>query len=97
MKNFDQKWQKLVARARQTPEERDAAAPYGFATRVAARALTAPAVSAWAVLERLTLRGLAVAAVLMVATAAFNYPALALDNEDELAMTDAVTEALDLS
>jgi len=41
MKNFDEKWQACAARAR-TAERRDEAAPFGFAARVAARALSTP-------------------------------------------------------
>ena len=37
MKNFDERWSDLTARARATPSA-DAAAPLGFATRVVARA-----------------------------------------------------------
>ena len=37
MKNFESKWQTLVARARQSPPG-DEPAPFGFAARIAARA-----------------------------------------------------------
>lgn len=37
MKNFDERWSDLAARARATPSD-GAAAPLGFATRVVARA-----------------------------------------------------------
>ena len=39
MNGFESKWQRLTTAARQAPETRDAVAPYGFATRIAARAL----------------------------------------------------------
>jgi hypothetical protein len=70
MSNFDQQWQRCVARARQSPP-RDEAAPFGLATRVLAGGRAAadpPLERAW---ERLALRwltgvvaGLAVCAVL---------------------------------
>jgi hypothetical protein len=62
-------WQKLARLARQAPQPLGEPAPLGFATRVAARWVAggSPAPSAWDVLEFFSLRGLAVAGVLMLA------------------------------
>jgi hypothetical protein len=35
-------WERLAAAARRAPDERDVSAPYGFAARVAARAMAGP-------------------------------------------------------
>jgi len=97
MKNFDNHWQKLTALARQAPADPDAVVPYGFATRVATRAVTAPAGSAWAVSERFALRGLVIAAAFGVAAIALNYSSFTSEPSDDYATTDAVSELLELS
>ncbi|PAW87634.1 MAG: hypothetical protein B9S33_05975 [Pedosphaera sp. Tous-C6FEB] len=68
-------WQKLARLARQSPQPAEVAAPFGFATRVAARWTTGetPVPSAWDVLEAFSLRSLAVASVLMVAVLCVSY------------------------
>jgi hypothetical protein len=96
MNSFDRQWQKLTALARSAPVE-PGAAPYGFATRVAASAAMAPATGPWAAFERFALRGLVVAAAFGVAAVAFNYSSLMSDQADDYASADAVGELLDLS
>jgi hypothetical protein len=98
MNRFEHQWQKLIVAARQAPADPGAAAPYGFAMRVAARAATAPGMS-WFPLERFALRGLFVAAVCSVAAVAFNYSVFSTDQADVLAtgVTDVVTDLLDIS
>jgi hypothetical protein len=98
MSQFDQQWQKLTALARQAPADRDVALPPGFATRVAARAMTAPA-GPWFNLERLALRGLLAAAACCVAAVAYNFAELSSDQTDIYATgtADAVVELLDIS
>ncbi len=66
-------WPRLVAAARQVPDQRDEAAPYGFSTRVAALAF-ARLPSSSNVLERLALRAVAVACLLAIASVVINYP-----------------------
>ncbi|OHE80254.1 MAG: hypothetical protein A3G75_01215 [Verrucomicrobia bacterium RIFCSPLOWO2_12_FULL_64_8] len=83
MKGFESQWRRLVAVARQAPESRDTAAPPGFATRVAARALSAGPPGLAALFERLSFRALVVACLLVVATLALSYPALTGGDEDE--------------
>lgn len=96
MNRFDHQWQKLTALARQAGDNRDAAAPYGFSTRVAAQAVLTPA-APWAAFERFALRGLLVAAAFGVGAIAFNYSTILGESADEYAATDAVGEMLDLS
>ena len=98
MSTFDHQWQKLTALARSAPVD-PAAAPYGFATRVAARAATAPADGPWTALARFALRGLVVAAVFGVASAALNYSLLTSDQTDIYATgtTESIVELLDIS
>jgi hypothetical protein len=78
MKNPDS-WQRLAAAARRAPEERDTAAPYGFAVRVAAQAWAASAAPVPFFEQfslRLSLRALGAAGLLAVATAGASYPTL---------------------
>ncbi len=89
-----QPWERLVAAARRAPAEPDAAAPYGFATRVVARAFAVPEPTADLLLERFALRGLFVAAVFSVASAAFSYAALTGGAEEETVVGDTVAELL---
>jgi hypothetical protein len=93
MNRFDQQWQKLTALARSAPAEPAAAAPHGFATRVAARAATAP-LAPWAGFERVALRGLLVAAALGVAAIALNYSVIQSEPAEDFAATDAIPELL---
>jgi hypothetical protein len=98
MSTFDHQWQKLTALARSAPVD-PATAPFGFATRVATRAATAPAESPWAFIEHFALRGLVVAAVFSMASAAFNYTILTSDQTDIYATgtADSIVELLDIS
>ena len=95
MNRFDHQWQKLTALARQAPADA-AAAPYGFATRVAAQGFALPP-APW--LERFALRGLLVAAACSVAAVVFNFAEFSTDQGDVYATgtTDTVVELLDLS
>ena len=69
-------WKKLSGLAAQAPAE-ETAMPPGFGTRVVARWKADRRESTLAVFEWLTLRGLAVAAVVFAALTAFGYDALA--------------------
>ena len=68
-------WSRLVAAARRVESTRDDAAPYGFATRVAALAL-AQERSLASLFDRFALRALGVACLLAVASVAINYSAV---------------------
>jgi hypothetical protein len=68
-------WQRLARLARKAPQSPEAEAPFGFATRVAARWAVAepPAPSAWDVWEQFSLRSLVVAGALVVAVLFTSY------------------------
>ena len=94
-------WSRLVAAARRAPDDRDTAAPYGFATRMAALAFTQERRMA-SLVERFALRAVGVASLLAILSLAINYSALtnasSASAEDELLPTeDAVNVVLDLS
>jgi hypothetical protein len=95
MKDFDARWQRLVTAARQAPTADDVVAPYGFATRIAARALGEPQRPALlAVFGRFSIRALWVAGLLMMASVAANYLAFAGNEDDEQNLLDPVSEVL---
>jgi hypothetical protein len=94
-------WARLTATARTVRDDRDAAAPYGFATRVAALALAQES-RVLSLLERFSFRAVGVAALLALASVALNYTALtggvaAHAEDDMLLADDAVSIVLDLS
>ena len=98
MKDFESRWQQLVAAARQAPVADDAAAPYGFATRIAARALREQGRPALvAVFGRFSVRALWAACLLMLVSMAANYLASAGGEDDEQGLTDPVAEVLSAS
>lgn len=68
-------WQRLARIARQAPSPAGEPAPFGFATRVAARWAASEPVgpSTWDVLELLSPRSLVVAGALMVAVVFVSY------------------------
>lgn len=95
MNPHNQQWLRLVAAARSAPDSRDDTVPYGFATRVAALSLGAPAAMLpRAVLEKFALRGLFAACALSIAAAAFGYSAFRSEQETEVATGDTVLEVL---
>lgn len=95
MNPHNQQWLRLVAAARQAPYDRDETAPFGFATRVAALGVMAPAaVLPRALLEKFALRGLFAACALSAAAAAFGYSAFTSEQETEAVAGDTVTEVL---
>jgi hypothetical protein len=67
-------WSRLVRAARRAPDEREAAAPYGFATRVGALAFSS--VRSVSLVERYAFRALGIAGLLAVLSVAVNFPAL---------------------
>jgi hypothetical protein len=84
-------WRRLVEAARQVPAS-PAEAPYGFATRVAARAFESRGPEAHAQFVRISLRALGVAVVIMTATVAVNLKPVLSTLDDEVA---ALSEPLD--
>jgi hypothetical protein len=74
MKNFEQDWAKLAAAARRAPRAPDEAAPYGFATRVAALAFEQrPPASLFG---RMALRAAGVSLLLAMVAVGVNYSAI---------------------
>ena len=98
MNNFESRWQRLVTAARQAPGAGDATAPYGFATRVAARALGGrERPGLLAVFGRFSVRALWAAGVLMLVSMAVNYIGFADSEDDEQRLLDPVYEVLSAS
>lgn len=98
MKNFDHQWRQLTALARQAPDDRDASAPHGLATRVAALAFERPSAGPFALFERLALRGLLAAGVVTLGCLAYSFSLINAEVEDELVYSsDPVAEVLDAS
>ena len=97
MNGFESKWQRLITAARQAPETRDAAAPYGFATRIAARALSDERPARPAIFARISVRALWVACLLTFVSVAANYLAFAGSEDDEQSLIDPVSEVLNAS
>lgn len=96
-------WTRLTAAARQLPDHRDAAAPFGFATRVAALAL-GQRLQRTSLLERFALRAFSIACLLAVLSVAVNYSALTvaapqvvMTEDFALPPDDAVAVVLDLT
>jgi hypothetical protein len=96
----DTRWQRLAAAARQVRDERDTAAPAGFATRVAAHAFARVEQPFSALLARFSWRALGVAALLALASVAANYSsisALVSSSDDDSASNEIVNEIVNLS
>ncbi len=96
-------WNRLVAAARQAPDDRDTAAPYGFATRVSALAFAAERGTV-SLFERLSLRALGIACLLTVGTVAANYSVVSsfFTHEEPVMVTtgagdDPVAELVDVA
>ena len=105
MNTYDSGWQKLTAAARRAPDDRATAAPYGFATHVAALAMAAERPRLAALFEQFSWRALALAGALAVVSLAANYPALrtagtttnATTEEEVLPDVTTVTAVFDVS
>ena len=93
---------RLIAAARRAPDDRDASAPYGFATRVAALALAQEA-RVYSLFERFALRAVGVSCLLALASVALNYSALSTpgavvaNEEDMIPVDDAIAVVLDFA
>ena len=92
MKSFEDKWRQLTMAARQAPAAEPAAAPYGFATLVAARAMSEEPPALMTLFGRFSVRALYVACLLTLASMAANYLAFAGTEEDEQGLIDPVSE-----
>ena len=97
MNPTDSQWPRLTAAARRATDPRDTAAPYGFATRVTALAFL-PERLAVSLLERFSLRALALAGVLAVVSLASNYSTLiSAFQDDAVRVDDPVAELVELA
>ena len=81
-------WNRLVGTARGVPETRDVTAPYGFATRVAARAWAGDRPTG-SVFAGLALRAMGVSCLLAVLAVAANYSTVQRLFEDSSAAAAA--------
>jgi hypothetical protein len=97
-------WTRLTAAARRAPDDRDTAAPYGFATRVAALA-RAQEQRISSLFERFALRAVGLSCLLALGSVALNYaelrtlltaPAPAIDEEAAAQADDAFAAVLEL-
>ena len=90
-------WSRLTAAARTVRDERHVAAPYGFATRVAALALESER-AVTSLLDRFAFRAVGVACLLALVSLAVNFGALAGTEETEnLSNDDTVAVVLNLT
>ncbi len=101
-------WTRLTAAARTASDDRTACAPYGFATRVVALALSHERTGV-SLFERFALRAVGVAGLLALGSVAMNYgemtghpasgPVTAFASVDEVLLptTDAVAIVLDIA
>lgn len=80
--DHNQPWARLTAAARRAPLAGDPAAPYGFATRVAALAFSAER-PLRSLFERFSLRAVGVASLLAVVSVLANYSSLTAALADE--------------
>ena len=94
--DHDQSRARLTAGARRAPRGLDAAAPFGFSTRVAALAFAAEGPMR-SLLERFSLRAVGVASLLAVASVVVNYPVLTAHPADDelIALEDPVATLLE--
>jgi hypothetical protein len=98
MKDSRQSWQKLLAAARQAPPAPDEQAPFGFSTRVAARAFETSRPSG-SVFAHLSLRAAAVAFLLAAIAVGVNYSAIVSAFDDQpvpVAGDDPVGEVVNM-
>src|SRR5262249_41164062 len=72
MKPTSDPWKKLTTRAREAPALAESM-PYGFATRVVAQWRALPQEDLQEIWQRLTYRGLAIAAAILMAFLAYGY------------------------
>ena len=90
-------WSRLAASARTVPADADTAAPFGFATRVVALAMTQER-KVVSLFERFSFRALGVAGLLAVVSLAANYSLIVGSSgsvaDDEGPDDDAVTVLL---
>jgi hypothetical protein len=97
MNKHDKSLQRLLAAARRAPVSGDESAPFGFSTRVAARAFEQAPHSAPS-FARLSLRVAGIACLFAVVAVGVNYKAIttALDDESTTAGDDPVADVVNM-
>jgi hypothetical protein len=97
MKKTPQAWGRLAAAARSVPDDRDAHAPFGFSTRVAALAMAERPIGS--LVERFALRAMILACGLAIVAVAANYSSIRslFAQEQTQAPDDPVAEMADLA
>jgi hypothetical protein len=97
MNKYDPSLQRLLAAARRAPVSGDESAPFGFSTRVAARAFERPQLPGPS-FARLSLRVAGIACLFAVVAVGVNYKAItsALDDESAAAGDDPVADVVNL-
>jgi anti-sigma-K factor RskA len=91
MKDFDARWQECAKRARQAPAREDTA-PFGFASRVVARAFPIKGLSQVEVFWHLALRMLTGAVAVMILCMAMELPHLRGPRPLEIGVEDTVAQ-----
>ncbi len=97
-KHANSPWSRLTTAARTVTDDRDTAAPYGFATRIAALAMAQERRVA-SLFERFAFRALGAACLLAVLSAVVNYSVFTSAptvSDDELTEDDPVAVLLDV-
>jgi len=97
-KHHNSPWSRLTTAARTVTDDRDTAAPYGFATRIAALAM-AQERRVTSLFERFAFRALGAACLLAVLSAVANYSVFSAPSavsDDELTEDDPVAVLLDV-
>ena len=87
-------WNKLVAVARNARDDRPETAPYGFATRVVAQAMSGHILSGGNLFERWSWRAVAIASMFAAVSVAANYTALTSSVDDDLLSEETSVAAL---
>lgn len=77
-------WSRLVTAARAVPDDRSAAAPYGFSTRIAALAVAVERVHA-SLFDRFALRAVSLACALAIGSVLLNFSAVMTDGTRDVA------------
>jgi hypothetical protein len=94
MNSENPSWNRLVALARQARDDRPVTAPYGFATRVVARAMSGEIHSGVNLFERWSWRALAIAGMFAAVSVAANYTSLTAPVDDEFLSDEQALAAL---
>jgi hypothetical protein len=87
-------WDKLVALARRARDDRPETAPYGFATRVVARAMVGEGLTGASLFERWSWRAVAIAGMFAAVSVAANYTSLTTSPDEDYLSEEITVEAL---